>query len=330
MSARAKNWCLTWNNYDELTMIDAFQNWPCDYIVFGKEIAPNTGTHHIQGYCVFTERKRLSQLKSLCPTAHWEEMKGTPKQASDYCKKVNDFMERGTLPLSQGTAGRTVIRENYARIHLLAKEGNVHLFLEEHPKESFLHMHRFNDLMKLYRPCPSTLDGPLKNEWYMGSAGTGKSSLARVRHPNYYLKPTATKWWPGYNMEEIVLIDDIGKTMDYVLEHLKIWADRYPFQAENKGEHTGMIRPQKIVITTQHHWDDITADPELRAAIARRFTLIKFGEELGELTKAMVSAELAAAPKNNDKQDFMPCDEESVCVQEEEEDWMEELLKEVS
>jgi hypothetical protein len=59
---------------------------------------------------------------------------------------------------------------------------------------------------------------------------------------------------------------------------LKIWADRYPFNAETKG---GMlaIRPKKLVITSNYSPDDpkFEWDAEETAAIKRRFKIIKMG-----------------------------------------------------
>jgi len=42
----------TWNNYTEADVehLKSFSEKDCDYIVFGREIAPTTGTPHLQGY----------------------------------------------------------------------------------------------------------------------------------------------------------------------------------------------------------------------------------------------------------------------------------------
>lgn len=45
----ALNWCFTLNNYT-LKEYEALQNQECRYLLMGKEIAPTTGTPHIQGY----------------------------------------------------------------------------------------------------------------------------------------------------------------------------------------------------------------------------------------------------------------------------------------
>lgn len=68
------------------------------YLVYGYETAAS-GTPHLQGYVVFKVRKRLSTAKALLPgNPHMEPKRGTPKQASDYCKKDGVFQEFGLCP----------------------------------------------------------------------------------------------------------------------------------------------------------------------------------------------------------------------------------------
>jgi hypothetical protein len=70
-----------------------------EYWVIGREKGEE-GTPHLQGYVVFMDRYRLTQIKklnSVCGRCHWEphSQHSTPKQASDYCKKDGDFLEHG-------------------------------------------------------------------------------------------------------------------------------------------------------------------------------------------------------------------------------------------
>lgn len=280
---QAKHWCFTINNYDEETIEDLFESWKekTSYLIFGLEIS-SSGTPHVQGYLSLKERKRLSFLKEMSAVAHWEISRGTPKQASEYCKKEGRFIEWGELPITAGAIRGAQLKEDWQSIHQLAKSGNLNEFMEKHPQQAFLNLNKFHDLVKHYRGVPQ--DNPvLENYWYVGDSGTGKSRSARRDFgSSLYLKPTGTKWWPNYNGEENVLIDDVGKEMGYVVEWLKNWGDHYPFQAENKGTHTGMIRPKRIIVTSQYHWEEIVTDPQLRQAIARRFKIKRFGRGLGE------------------------------------------------
>ena len=99
--SRAKNWVYTLNNptRDELTTAEGLflSTHGVIYHVFGKETG-DSGTFHLQGYIQFSDRKRLSTLRSIFSRGHFEVSRGSPKQASDYCKKEGDFKEYGSLP----------------------------------------------------------------------------------------------------------------------------------------------------------------------------------------------------------------------------------------
>lgn len=65
------------------------------------EVAPSTGMHHIQGFCVFDSNKRLSAVKKVHATAHWELMKGKLEDSERYCSK-DETRLAGTFPKTWG------------------------------------------------------------------------------------------------------------------------------------------------------------------------------------------------------------------------------------
>lgn len=101
MPNKAKRWCFTLNNYTtgEVELIDQlFQSDHVTYGVYGFEQG-ESGTPHLQGFVIFESDKRLTQVKRLVSErAHFEVARGTPVQASDYCKKDGDFKEYGSCP----------------------------------------------------------------------------------------------------------------------------------------------------------------------------------------------------------------------------------------
>jgi len=107
---QSRNWVFTLNNPTpaEITLLANHGHRIPDlrirYIVFGYETAPTTGTPHLQGYISFDRTVRRNVVGPILGNrAHIEPMRGTPQQASDYCKKDGDFEEYGTLPVVQGS-----------------------------------------------------------------------------------------------------------------------------------------------------------------------------------------------------------------------------------
>lgn len=97
-------WCFTYNNYTEhdVARLESLggnlERSGLRYLVFGREVG-ESGTPHLQGYCIFTSRRRLRSLRELIgERGHFEVSRGTPQQASDYCKKERNFTEFGSIP----------------------------------------------------------------------------------------------------------------------------------------------------------------------------------------------------------------------------------------
>lgn len=120
---------------------------------------------------------------------------------------------------------------------------------------------------------PPTMIDKLDNQWFYGPTGTGKSTRARTENPSLYSKGI-NKWFDGYDGETTVLIEDVDTAHTFMLHFLKIWADHYPFRAEYKGG-SRMIRPAKIVVTSNHTISEIFGDGVDSQALQRRFTEIE-------------------------------------------------------
>jgi len=89
----------------------------------------------------------------------------------------------------------------------------------------------------------------------------------------FYSKSANNKWWDKYDGEENVLIEDIDTTHSYMGFHLKIWADKYAFPVEvkNSGD---LIRPKRIVVTSNYPIRTIFPDPSIHEPLERRFKVI--------------------------------------------------------
>ena len=259
---RGRHWCLTINNPKDDEIPENKKD--IEYLIVGREVG-KTGTPHLQCYVVFCTRKSLNQTKQLFPRAHLELMKGTPLQASMYCKKDGKFEEFGKLPSTAAESSRKMMREKWDAAYDLAKKGQ----LEKIEKWMLIpYYHAFKRIQQ---------DNPLDVEdlqsvcgiWIHGKSGAGKSHAARAEYPSYYDKPL-NKWWDGYRGQETAIIDDLDEERaPYMGHYLKRWADKYSFPAEHKGN-TYQIRPKKIVVTSQNTIEELFQG-NIGAAIARRF-----------------------------------------------------------
>lgn len=90
---QCRDWCFTIFPRSGEILLDleecqrTITQWPYKYIVYQIELCPETGREHLQGFVQFEEKLRLTALKKLHRTAHWEKRQGTPYEAQHYCKK---------------------------------------------------------------------------------------------------------------------------------------------------------------------------------------------------------------------------------------------------
>lgn len=273
--SRSRGWCFTINNptgWDIADLEKAIE--ATNYLCYGKEVGEN-GTPHLQGYLRFQNPVTLKRVKLLLPRAHLEIQKGTVDQAIEYCEKDGDFVQYGERPKSGGKG----TKEMWRKILTWAESGEYDRIRGEYPGMWILHNRK---LLDLRRRIPRILDGELKNEWWVGRTGTGKSRRLWELYPNHYSK-SLNKWWDGYEDESVVAIEemnpDAGKFMG---AFLKIWADRYPFSPEVKGAHLKRIRPDQIVVLSNYTIDECFEKVQDRDPIKRRFKVIEFHDFFGE------------------------------------------------
>lgn len=99
-------YCFTLNNYveDELVRLRTqFTSEEVRYALFGYEIAPTTGTPHLQGYVAFKTRKSFSFVKAFLPErTHFKACRGSEAKNREYCSKDGKIEEFGTYDVNAG------------------------------------------------------------------------------------------------------------------------------------------------------------------------------------------------------------------------------------
>lgn len=243
-NVRSRAWCFTYNNYDSsgIAVIQEICS-SSQYVVYGKEVAPTTGTSHLQGYVYWKDAKSFDWMKKKFPKGiHLEKALGNPKQNKEYCTKDGvDIYEKGEIP-KQGK--RTDLDEVKETLKETNRMRDVVLVAQSYQSV------RMAEVILKYHEEPR--DWKPHVRWFWGPTGTGKSREAiEILGKDCYVAMTTAKWWEGYDSHENVLIDDFRK--DFCrFEELLRYLDRVPLRVECKGG-SRQFRAKNIIITSAYH-----------------------------------------------------------------------------
>lgn len=280
-------WAITVNNPSGPDPPGSFRDL-CKYLIIGEELAPTTGTPHLQCYASLHRRLRKSGLLKVLRGTSWERAAvfDTVKPATywkEYCSKDGKFVEYGICPDS-GKAEQ----DRWNEALRLAKEGRI-----DEISAQFQIQYR-NTLYAIWRDAAT--DTTILDEtcglWIHGAAGTGKTSLvyalcAQLKQPGVYMKRRDNKWWDGFVRGLLVCVDDLSPRdltkFPELLSHLKDWGGQFPFQAEWKGSQH-QIRPKYFIVTSQYSLRQCANDSETFAALSRRFYQLDMDKSSVDLT----------------------------------------------
>jgi len=246
VNERSRGWCFTINNYDKLgdlpdRLFQAFEDdVNCHYAIFGYEVAPTTGTPHIQGYVYYHTMKSFKQMSALTEKkADLRPAKGTAQQNRVYCSKSGTFKEHGE-PGEQGK------RKDLDQVKALVTEtGSIRKVIEADASmqqiKYALAILPYVEQIRTWKP---------KVVWFWGATGTGKTKAAFNAFPDATLRYRNNgnlKWWDGYDGHPHVIIDDIRVESIRFVELLSL-LDRYEYRIENKGGYRQFLA-KEIIIT---------------------------------------------------------------------------------
>jgi len=263
-----RRWMFTINNYTNQDEIEA-QNLLCTYLMYGREIAPTTGTPHMQGFVVFANTRRFSAVSRLFGgRAHWDAARGTNQEAFDYCSKDGDIVEYGTMPMR----GRSTAYSACCQEVLGGVQPND--IARTNPEVFVRYGRGLRDLCNAVSTPYEHTD--VRGIWIVGRPGTGKSRYARDTYKDSLYLKQQNKWFDNYNGEETILLDDFDKAGDCLGHHLKIWTDRYACTGETKGSQV-CLKHHRFVVTTNYTINELFgSDREMYRALLRRFTVLNF------------------------------------------------------
>lgn len=237
---RFRNCCFTINNptdADIICLVDPLVS----YYIYGREIAPETQTPHLQGYIEFTKQLNLRAVKKILPRAHIEIRRGTQSQAIEYCKKDGDFVESGEKKKAGSRTDLKAIKEsvmNGTQIDTINMCQNYQ---------------QIKYAEKLYEYKPLSVEYKRKEVyWFWGPTGCGKTKTAYQMIKEEGLDFWRSnihggKWFNGYFGQPIALIEEL-RAGQWPYGTLLELLDGYEVRTENKGGF--VIWCPKIVIIT--------------------------------------------------------------------------------
>lgn len=212
---QSSRWCYTLNNYNESDEL-RLQRLECKYHVYGRERGEQ-GTDHLQGFVIFSTRKRFTAAKSLIGNlAHIEVARGASHQAADYCKKDGDYFEFGTPP----SQGKRTDWDNY--IEWCKQRDGIPTQREiilEYPALWARYHQRCLDIAEAFAPSPKLVEGEPRPGWQQDAYDRCLAD-AHPRTIEFFVDPLGNKgksWFAAFMLSkfpEDVQCIKVGKEAD--------------------------------------------------------------------------------------------------------------------
>ena len=281
-NSRGTRWFITMNNYNE-EVINKIRSQVfkdiCKYYILGFEEAPTTNTKHFHLYIRLKQKMYRNSLKKLLPNCVIEIAKGGEQSCFEYCSKEGKFEEFGQRLkyIDEWISKKQKLLQMLDDLMKLQWQD----FEAKYTHEAFTLNKKLQDWKFSHQKLTGPWGGELqkKNIWIYGEPGCGKSRWAhqQASEAKIYLK-NVNKWWDGYNhgTTQLVIIEDFPvDNKEWLINILKIWSDRYPFNGEVKGG-TVRVTPGKwiLIVTSNHSIEEVFVNCQEQdvKAIKRRFT----------------------------------------------------------
>lgn len=121
-----RKYCFTLNNYSEQDVEHLKNGVFYNFIIFGKEIAPTTGTKHLQGYIELPNARFMKGLTKDMPRCSFKDARGTAEQNITYCSKGTEIFTWGTpIPTHGGKREKSISFREQLKINCLKEFESV-------------------------------------------------------------------------------------------------------------------------------------------------------------------------------------------------------------
>lgn len=244
MSTRSRAWCFTLNNYTDVDE-KALNEIECQYIIYGKEIAPTTNTPHLQGYIYFKNAITFNSIKKKLPNkCHIEKAKGSPQENVKYCSKEGNTIFKGQQPIQGERKDLNELRDD------ILKGKSVDDIAVEDPEVYHQYgrtLEKLEDIAQRskFRTEMTTC------EWITGPTGSGKSHKAFTNFSpdtHYVLNTEDKGWWDGYKGQDNVIINDFKGEIRY--GQLLQLIDKWPYSVPRRNRQPAPFVSKHVIITS--------------------------------------------------------------------------------
>lgn len=307
-SDQQRNWIFTINNWNEEDVANLhllIKTGEARYFLFGKELAPSTGTPHLQGYIQFEDGKRKKQVsKMLLSRASIRSAHGDYASNDEYCKADGDYTSAG-IPKKTFALKKTKVEKlNPKEVLQVGSLRNL-LAVREDLNTTGIKLAQavftFAERKRNWKP---------EVIWFCGASGQGKSRFsllyATVKHgEDEIYKNVGTRWFDGYDAHECIILEEFRGYLP-VATILTIF-DRYECRLEVKGGFRQCLA-QTIIVNSVAHPSKVFEKkdwPEVERRISRIITVENVPEEIWDATKLSTLDDYFLAPKKRSLQDIM-------------------------
>lgn len=269
-----QSFCFTHNNYsdDDVDRYRTFTSRFCQFIAWGCEHAPSTGTPHLQGYLWTVREHTLQQVKRKCPGAavfvpgakkgpdYW--LRNGHEDRVGYIFKEDAGEQHGMPPseaehaaqLPKGQGNDSSMLDIKQRID--AGENSENLMIDPDFFKCFAKHHRFLETYQAQVRRRKTFSKP-EVVCYYGKTGVHKTRRVFDEHAyadlsSFYVHtPQMGQWFDGYAGHSIVLFEEFRGGIPFGM--LLTLLDGYPnIKVQVKGASV-FWSPKKIFITSSIH-----------------------------------------------------------------------------
>lgn len=181
------------------------------YIVFQGEIAPTTGTPHLQGYIEFSNPVRWRHAHTTIGARGYIYRRlGSPDQARAYCSKPESFAPGVAARFEWGSFA-SVQQGRRSDIHeavaLIDSGASINAVALSNPA-AFVKFHRGFSAYARARHVQRDMHRDVVVYAFVGATGLGKSrAAAQIAGPECFVVSPGP-WWPDYNGHERVVVEE--------------------------------------------------------------------------------------------------------------------------